>query len=256
MATQTSHLGFAALLASTALVLDAPAFAVPVTISGSFTTTTPACGTASVSCTGVGTSLLNWGVPAPGTVLPSSLFFEARTGLDSSEIVNGAPVVLGNLRYVNGTAQAGTWIDALNLRIDVTGGRVEALDVPITAVNTLCVGTEPPDFCADYIYFTDATSLGSFRTWEGFYAVATLVGVFGSLNLGGFGDVTAVGFADVFTGQLGDPIDPDLLPPNLQAGFLNPSVTAIPEPSTLALLGGALLMLAGCGVTRRTRLEA
>jgi len=156
------------------------------------------------------------------------------------DVTAGDVVTLGTLRLVNGTAVENTWIDGLNLQITVTGGFNEVLDIPITAVNTICLGGEPQDVCADYIYFTDETGFGSFRVWEGFFGVAEVRGQFGSLDLAGFGDVTGVGFADVFTGELGQPFDPDTLPPTLQAGFIYPSVAPIPEPGTLLLLGVGL----------------
>jgi len=147
-------------------------------------------------------------------------------------------VSLGTLRFVNGTAVPVTWINGLNLSIEVSGGRTEHLDIPISVGTTTCQGGEPNDICADFIYFTDAHGFGSFRMWEGFYGTVEVLGRFGSLTLAGFGDITGVGFADVLTGQLGPSIPPSVLPPELQVGFLSPST--VPEPASSALFVTAL----------------
>ena len=106
--------------------------------------------------------------------------------------------------------------------------------------------------CADFIYFTDATGFGSFRVWEGFFGIVQVRGLFGSLHLAGFGDITGVGFADVTTGQIGTPIPPNLLPPNLQVGFISPSVGPLPEPASSALFLTGLAALGWVRGRRRT----
>ena len=90
--------------------------------------------------------------------------------------------------------------------------------------------------CADYIHFRDSEAFGSFRVWEGFYGTVEVKGLVGSLSLNGFGKVVSVGFADVITGELGLPLDPAFMPPDLQVAFLNPSTQPIPEPATLVQL--------------------
>lgn len=234
-------------IGAVAAILASSASAVPITVTGQFTSTTPACGSGDVVCSGVGTSSLSWGTPTAGTVLPSSLVFAPAVGLDVS---NGDVVSLGTLQFVNGTAVPVTWIDGLNLSIDVTGGRTEHLDIPISVGTTTCVGGEPNNVCADFIYFTDATGFGSFRVWEGFYGIVQIEGLFGSLTLDGFGAITGVGFADVLTGALGPSIPPEFLPPDLQVGFISPSVGALPEPASSALL---VVGLAAIGWLRSRR---
>ena len=120
-----------------AVLVFSSASAVPITVTGQFTSTTPACGSGDVVCSGVGTSSLTWGTPQVGTVLPSSLTFAPAVGLDVS---NGDVVSLGTLQFVNGTAIPVTWIDGLNLSIDVAGGRTEHLDIPISIGTTICQG--------------------------------------------------------------------------------------------------------------------
>lgn len=198
--------GLSLVLLMAGMAFGSRADAVPIDISGIFTATTPTCGSGSVVCSGVGTAAVSRGVPVAGTVLPSSLLFTPNTGLD---VANGDTLVLGTLRLINGTSVTGTYIDGLNLRIDVSGGRSETLDLALTTVNTECTGApdETADFCADYVYFADAT-----------------------------------------TGVIGASIDPSILPPDLQVGFISPSVTnptLVPEPGTLGLLmlGSGLVWL-------------
>ncbi len=232
-----NYVGSKLAVAAIAAICASSASAVPITITGQFTSTTPACGAGAVVCSGVGTPAVTWGIPVAGTVLPSSLIFAPTVGLDVS---NGDVVSLGTLQFINGTAIPVSWIDGLVLSIDVSGGRAEHLDIAISVGTTVCQGGEPNDVCADYIYFTDATGFGSFRVWEGFYGTVEVNGLFGSLHLAGFGEVTGVGVANVLTGELGPSIPPQFLPPDLQPGFFNPSISAIPEPPSSSLLVAGL----------------
>lgn len=226
-------------------------FYVPVT--GIFNDTDADCGSGGVVCSGVDSSSVSWGKPVAGTVLQSSLSFTPNTMLDPNDILPGRVITLGQLKFVNGTAELGTWIDNTTLEIS-TGGYTPPLSFVINTINTLCVGGEPAEVCADYIHFRDSEAFGSFRVWEGYYGTVEVKGLVGSLSLNGFGKVVGVGFADVITGELGRPLDPAELPLNLQVAFLNPSTQPIPEPATLMqlLLGLGLLT----ALYRRRRLAA
>lgn len=221
-----------------------------VPVSGIFTDTDADCGSGGVVCSGVDSSSVSWGKPVAGTVLQSSLSFTPNPMLDPNDILPGRVITLGQLKFINGTAEPGSWIDNTTLEIS-TGGYTPPLSFVINTINTLCVGGEPAEVCADYIHFRDSEVFGSFRVWEGYYGTVEVKGLVGSLSLAGFGKIVGVGFADAATGQLGLPLDPSLLPPDLQVGFLSPSIQPIPEPATVMQLLFGLGLLAA--VYRRQR---
>ena len=245
------------LVLAAAATLASSAQADPITISGTFIATSAACGTGTVVCSGVGTSQVSWGTPVAPTVRQSSLRFTPSTTLDASGIMPGDVITLGTLRFVNGTAELGTWINSATLEID-TGVFADPLRFVINTVNTLCVGDEHPDVCADYIHFRDSDVFGSFRVREGFHGTVEVKGLVGSLSLYGFGQVVGFGAADPMTmteEELGPSFDPSVLPPDLQAAFLDPSVyhptanpAPVPEPTTLLPLIGL-----GLAAARRRR---
>lgn len=215
-----------------------PAQAGAIPLTGAFIATGPTCGTGAVVCDGVGTSTVSWGDPVPGTTLQSSLTFTPSTVLDATEIRPGNVITLGTLRLVNGTAALGSWIHSATLEIDMKGFTPN-LTFVVNTINTLCVGGEPNDVCADYIHFRDSEVFGSFGVWEGFHGTVEVKGLVGSLSLAGFGDVVGVGVANQVTGEIGPSIDPNLLPPDLQPAFRYPSTQppTVPEPVTVLLLG-------------------
>ena len=231
---RTAATGLAVL---TAAALWAPsALAAPIPVSGSFIATSLPCGTGTVVCDGVGSTTVSWGTPVPGTSLQSSLRFTPSTTLEASEIRPGNVITLGTLRFVNGTAELGTWIRSATLEIDMAG-YTPNLTFTVNTINTLCVGGEVQDACADYIHFKDSDVFGSFGVWESFYGTVQVKGLVGSLSLAGFGDVVGVGTANQVTGELGPSIDPSQLPPDLQVAFRNPNIPRVPEPTTLLLVG-------------------
>ena len=158
----------AALCASTAAAQYVP-------ITGLFTDTDADCGSGAVECSGVGSNSVSWGTPVAGTVLQSSLTFTPNPTLDPIDIRAGNVITLGTLKFVNGTAELGTWIDNTTLEIS-TGGYTPKLSFVINTINTLCVGGEPAEVCADYIHFRDSEVFGSFRMWEGFYGTVEVKG--------------------------------------------------------------------------------
>lgn len=232
---------FSALL----VALPEGAAAAPINITGTFVSTNAACGSGSVVCSGVGTSGVSWGTPVAGTALQSSLLFTPNAALDAAPLSPGDIVTLGTLQFVNGTAELGTWINSATLVID-TDGFADDLSITINTINTLCVGGESPQTCADYIHFQNSNHFGSFGVFEGFYGTVEVKGLIGSLHLAGFGNVTGVGLAFP-DGTLGLPIDPTVLPPELQAGFISSTVPGVPEPGAALLvgLGVGLLWLRG-----------
>jgi len=113
----------------------------------------------------------------------------------------------------------------------------QLLTEPIRIMTTTNFGVSQ-EADADYIYFPNHPSLGSFRVFEGASATVEILASFGSLDLAGFGNVVA------------DPNHADSNPSN---GFVNPSIDAVPEPSTVALVAGALAALACVPKRRQSR---
>jgi len=128
-----------------------------------------------------------------------------------------APFVVGQLTYHNGITATGTDIDTVQLTITASSTfGLNSLALPIAIVTTPNHASQTAEQNADFIYFPSNPEFGSFRVYEGGYAVVELMAQFGSLHARGFGEVS------------GD-------------GFLNPSITAVPEAADMVLWAGGIL---------------
>ena len=206
------------------------------TISGVFANPTPVCvnptdtGGGGVQCSGTGTSMLTWGDSTAFVTGPNKVAF---SGGSFSNVTQGETFVAGLLYYFNGTTVPGTSIDSVNLVLTSSSATPEfnnqVLNEPILIIRTANTGISLIGD-ADFIYFPNHPELGSFRVFEGAAASVQILAKFGSLDLVGFGQIVA------------DPNNPDSNPQN---GVLLESISAVPEPGSIVLVGiglGAAVM--------------
>jgi PEP-CTERM motif len=222
-------------LAATAITAARAGVVGSGSIDGVFQNPSPTClgatnsSTTGPQCSGAGTGTLTWG---DSVGLNTGVNTFSFTGGTFSNVPQGQTFVAGLLYYYNGSSFAGTEITTVTLQMTSASGTAlfnnQLLNEPIRIVATPNLGVSQ-DADADFIFFPNHPSLGSFRVFEGASATVQILASFGSLDLAGFGNVVS------------DPNHPDSDP---SKGFVNPSVEAIPEPSTLALFGGALVLLA------------
>jgi hypothetical protein len=206
------------------------------TISGVFANPSPACvarpdtdPTPGAECSGIGTNSFAWGDSVPFGGGPNTFQFNGNAFTNQPL---GVDFVAGLLFYHNGTIVVASTVNSVDLDLTSTGDSTpfnQSLTVPITIVQTPNIFPTPAEN-ADYIYFTDHPEFGSFRVYEGAGTTVEVIAKFNSLDLVGFG---AVG--------------------DSSAGFVNGTITAIPEPTTLVLSGTALFGLAIALRRLRTR---
>jgi hypothetical protein len=175
-------------------------------------------------------------VTSPGGITPpSSFLFTAR--LFVTEI--GAPFVLGEILFFNGTVFPGTQIDQITLFLDgfqITPTQFAGPDTRlITIANTPHTGDPIASADRATIPMAFFPAANSFGVLESESATATLLGAFRettpemlALDILGFGEVTSgAGFVEGFAPH------------------------AVPEPGTWLLLSTGLCVLFGCTWWRR-----
>lgn len=195
--------------------------------------------------TNTGLDVIEWGTPQPETDPRSRLTFIPSPSVLE---INPQTQTFGQLHFRNGSAANATWILGVDLVLNTTSNipatAVFPGTVPQTTTLKIAIVTTSnvsgiPEIDADYIYFPDFPTYGSFRVYEGQETYVTLGLHFSSLIFDGLGGVG-----------------------NTNAGFLHPSIepfavpeepNAAPEPASLVLW---TLAAAGCacGAYRRRRM--
>jgi hypothetical protein len=200
--------------------------------------------------TGLGTNRVDWGVPIAGSFTSYLSFqgydrfpgFEQPWFSGGQTVMPGQEFLLGTLAFRNGsvTASSSSPNLSVDLNLSVFGSEFYIDNHPlliqdrlrISIVQTPNQGIDPVAD-ADYIYFTDFPSLGSFRVFEGQSTSIPIYARFGSLEPTRFGDVE----------------DPT-------AGVVLPYVTAVspvPAPPAIALAAVGAAGLGGYRLIRRSR---
>lgn len=171
----------------------------------------------------------------------------------------GTPFLAGHLSYTNGRYDVADY--AISLRLGTTAANgvdpnfSQTTTIPITLRVTPDTGT--PLQNSDYVFFTDAQGLGSFRVIERPSNVALTGTVqiflsFGSLNLSGFGNVTSQS-GNGFTAPTVGALNANFVPNDFGNGtFTGSSPTSVPEPTTFGLM--AITALAWIAWRRQCRL--
>jgi hypothetical protein len=183
--------------------------------------------------TGLGTNRVDWGVPIAGSFTSFLLFqgYDRFPGVTQEWFAGGQTVspgqefLLGSITFRNGSVTTSSSSPNLSVDLNATvfGSEFYIDNHPlllqerfrISIVQTPNQGIDPVAD-ADYIYFTDFPSLGSFRVVEGKSTSVKLYGRFGSIEPSRFGEVE----------------DPS-------AGVVLPSITTVPVPAPpAAVLAG------------------
>jgi len=200
--------------------------------------------------TGLGTNRVDWGVPIAGSFTSYLSFqgydrfpgFEQPWFSGGQTVTPGQEFLLGSITFRNGSVTTASSLTNLSVDLDlyVFGSEFYIDNHPlviqeplrISIVQTPNQGIDPVAD-ADYFYFTDFQSLGSFRVYEGRSTSVQVYGRFGSVDPSRFGDVE----------------DPT-------AGVVLPSVlpiTSVPAPPAIALAVVGAVGLGGRRLIRRSR---
>jgi hypothetical protein len=202
--------------------------------AGTFNSPSPTCPPA--TCSGIGTSSINWGTGSPGGLSFTGAAFSPQVG---------AAFKIGTINYTNGSTTVGSALDGISLDIALSFDNVSELNFVYHAGMSInnTPNTDDPIASADFVRFAAGSFSDSFNVLEGASASADLMAKLTPVlqitpSMVGDKDGTSVPDSLVFIGY-----DLQLLAlANPTAGGFV-TAAAIPLPGTLALM--LIGMLAG-----------
>jgi hypothetical protein len=133
------------------------------------------------------------------------------------------PFTLGTLYYRNSSSILGSEITGISLFVEVFGDDPGIYyELPLNIAIAASPNTGNPVSDADYIYFPDYPTFGSFRVKEGETTAVQLLAEFGSLHFRGFGEVL-----DPSKGYLSLSLEPSAPVPDSSSGIFVMSLMAL-----------------------------